>query len=99
MRPPKSLLHNMPPNWCLGRSEMKGDVFFEYIASDFNKWLIQNNIKRPILLLVDDHESHMTMQFSEFCDKNEIILYALPANTTHIFQPADVNVFKPVKGE
>ncbi|KAJ8928694.1 hypothetical protein NQ314_018704 [Rhamnusium bicolor] len=41
----------------------------------------------------------MTMQLSEFCDQNSIILYALPPNTTHILQPADVSIFKPLKTE
>lgn len=102
VRPPKALVDNMPPHWVLGRSEsgwMKGDVFFEYIANDFNEWVTQNNLKRPILLLIDGHKSHMTMNLSTFCDTHGIILYALPPNTTHILQPADVIVFKPLKTE
>ncbi|XP_030748956.1 uncharacterized protein LOC115877032 [Sitophilus oryzae] len=102
IRPPKALLASMPPNWILGRSDsgwMRGDNFFDYIANDFNEWVTQMQLKRPILLLIDGHKSHMTMQLSEFCHQNGIILYALPANTTHILQPADVSVFKPLKTE
>lgn len=102
VRPPAALVENMPSNWILGRSDsgwMKGDVFFEFIANDFDNWVTQNKLKRPILLLIDGHKSHMTMQLSEFCDQNGIILYALPPNTTHILQPADVSVFKPLKTE
>ncbi|KAH9632258.1 hypothetical protein HF086_002893 [Spodoptera exigua] len=90
----------MPPEWCLGRSEtgwMRGDVFFEYITNDFHKWVVENNIKKPVLLLVDGHKSHMSLMLSEMCEKLEIILYALPPNTTHILQPADVSVLAPVK--
>ncbi|KAB0799878.1 hypothetical protein PPYR_07758 [Photinus pyralis] len=92
----------MPENWVLGKSDsgwMKSDVFFEYICNDFNKWLTDNNIKRPIILFVDGHRSHLNIFLSEFCDKNGIILYALPPNTTHILQPADVSVFRPLKHE
>nr|CAI5853559.1 unnamed protein product [Callosobruchus analis] len=102
VRPPKALVNNMPPNWVLGRSDsgyMRGDVFFEYIANDFNEWVTQNDLKRPILLFIDGHKSHMTMNLSEFCDTHGIILYCLPPNTTHILQPADVSVFKPLKTE
>lgn len=34
---------------------------------------------------------------STMCLDLQIILYALPPNTTHILQPADVSVFAPVK--
>lgn len=100
VRPPKVIVDNMPPNWILGKSEsgwMRSDVFFEYIANDFNKWVDENKLKRPILLLVDGHRSHMSLPLSKFCDENKIILYALPPNTTHMMQPADVSVFRPLK--
>ena len=41
----------------------------------------------------------MTLELSTFCEENSIILYALPPSTTHIMQPADVSVFKPLKTE
>lgn len=78
---------------------MVSETFFEYIANGVHVWLNENNIKRPILLFVDGHKSHMTMELSKFCQENDIILYALKPNTTHIMQPADVSVFKPLKTE
>lgn len=100
VRPPKAIVKNMPPSWVLGKSEsgwMRSDVFYEYVANDFNKWVHENRLKRPILLLVDGHRSHMSLPLSQFCDENQIILYALPPNTTHMLQPADVSVFRPLK--
>ncbi|XP_064292277.1 uncharacterized protein LOC135309805 [Plodia interpunctella] len=100
VRPPKALVNNMPESWVLGRSEsgwMKSDVFFEYVTNDYNDWLIKNNVKKPILLFIDGHKSHMTYALSEFCEANDIILYALPPNSTHMLQPADVSVFRPLK--
>ncbi|CAH0718999.1 unnamed protein product, partial [Brenthis ino] len=102
VRPPKTLIESMPPTWILGRSEsgwMKSDVFFEYISNSFHTWLIKNEIKKPVLLFVDGHKSHMTYALSQFCETNGIILYALPPNTTHMLQPADVSVFRPLKQE
>ncbi|KAL1487765.1 hypothetical protein ABEB36_015600 [Hypothenemus hampei] len=32
----------------------------------------------------------MSIELSEYCDNNGIILYELPPNSTHIMQPADV---------
>ncbi|XP_050681505.1 uncharacterized protein LOC126976946 [Leptidea sinapis] len=100
VRPPKALVDNMPESWVLGRSEsgwMKSDVFYEYITNDFNAWLTKNKVKRPIILFIDGHKSHMTFPLSEFCQANGIILYALPPNSTHMLQPADVSVFRPLK--
>ncbi|KAJ8953396.1 hypothetical protein NQ318_023513, partial [Aromia moschata] len=102
IRPPRALVENMPDHWVLGKSDsgwMTGTVFFEYIANDFSKWLDENDIRRPVILFLDGHRSHMTLPLSEFCQNNGIILYALPPNSTYIIQPADVSVFKPLKTE
>lgn len=92
----------MPPTWILGRSDkgwMTAEAFLEYISDDFNKWLIQEGIPKPVIVFIDGHKSHMSLPLSEFCDSNGIILYALPPNTTHMLQPADVSVFRPLKQE
>lgn len=39
------------------------------------------------------------MRLSKYCNENCIIQYALPANETHLIQPADVSVFKPLKSK
>lgn len=39
----------------------------------------------------------MSLALSKFFDQNNIISYALPPNATHVMQPADVSVFKPLK--
>lgn len=92
----------MPPDWTLGRSEsgwMKDEVFFEYVVNDFNAWVEKNNIQKPIPLLVDGHKSHMSLVLSSMCEELKIILYALPPNTTHMLQPADVSDFAPLKAD
>jgi hypothetical protein len=78
---------------------MRSEVFFEYIANGFNSWLNEQKVPRPVLLLIDGHRTHLTLELSQFCSENGIILYAPPPNTTHIMQPADVGVFKPLKTE
>lgn len=102
IRPPRAVVDSMPPDWVLGKSDsgwMRSNIFYEYIANSFHKWILENEIPKPVLVFVDGHKSHMTMALSEFCENHGIILYALPPNTTHILQPADVSVFKPLKTE
>lgn len=100
IRPPASVVKSMTDLWFLGRSDsgwMKSEVFYEYIANGGNTWLVDNKVPKPVILFVGGHKSHLSLQLSQWCDDNVIILYALPPNTTHIMQPADVSVFKPLK--
>ncbi|KAJ8927279.1 hypothetical protein NQ314_020282 [Rhamnusium bicolor] len=101
IRPPKKI-DKMPDDWVLAKSDtgwMKSEIFFEFVCNDFHNWLNKNGIKRPVILFIDGHKSHMTLALNQFCEDNGIILYALPPNTTHILQPADVSVFRPLKQE
>lgn len=102
VRPPSHIIASVPDGWFLGRSEtgwMRSEIFFEYIANGVNAWLEQNSIPKPVLLFVDGHKSHLTLDLNKFCYDNQIILYSLPPNTTHLMQPADVSVFRPLKVE
>ena len=48
------------------------------------------------LLIVDGHDSHITIEFMEFCDQNKIVPLCLPPHSTHLLQPLDVGVFGPL---
>ena len=54
-------------------------------------------IKTPILLFVDGHSTHMSLESSQYCHDNGIILYCLLENATHVLQPCDVGFFGPLK--
>lgn len=100
--PPTKNIVDLPQDWVLGKSEsgcMKANVFFEYITNDFIKWVDRNDIKKPLLLLLDGSTSHMSLELSKMCKQLGIILYALPPNTRHMLQPADIAVFGPLKSQ
>ncbi|KAF2903627.1 hypothetical protein ILUMI_02559 [Ignelater luminosus] len=61
--------------------------------------LWHNEIPRPVLFFVDGHASHLTIDLSNFCSENQIILVALYPNATHVLQPMDVAVFHPLKDD
>jgi hypothetical protein len=48
------------------------------------------------LLILDGHGSHLTMDFIEYCDCNQILLAIYPPHSTHTLQPLDVVMFKPL---
>ena len=52
---------------------------------------------RPVLLVLDGHASHVTVDVVELARRNDIHMLCLPAHTTHMLQPLDVGVFKPLK--
>jgi hypothetical protein len=40
-----------------------------------------------IMLIIDGHDSHRTMEFYKYCVEAKIILYCLSSHTTHHLQP------------
>ena len=48
-------------------------------------------------LILDGHNSHVTLETIETCKSNNIRLLCLPAHSSHILQPLDVGVFVHVK--
>ena len=49
------------------------------------------------LLLMDNHGSHLTRDFIEFCAGVDIILFPFPPHTTHFLQPLDGKPFLALK--
>lgn len=77
---------------------MNAEIFYEYFANYFLKWLKdQSDIKFPIVMFLDGHKSHLSYHLSKLCSQSQIILIALPPNTTHMMQVLDVAIFNPVK--
>ncbi|KAF2889954.1 hypothetical protein ILUMI_16219 [Ignelater luminosus] len=50
-----------------------------------------------ILLLVDNHESHISVEAIRYYKSNEITLLSFPPHTTHRLQPLDVGIYAPFK--
>lgn len=49
------------------------------------------------MLLVDGHSSHVSIEFIDYACGNRIILVCLPSHTTHLLQPLDVGLFRPLQ--
>lgn len=52
---------------------------------------------KPRLLICDGYDSHITASWIAHCMRNNIILMVLPPHSSHLTQPLDVGVFKPLK--
>ena len=49
------------------------------------------------LLICDGHNSHITGTFIGHCMDHDILLFILPPHSSHLTQPLDVGVFRPLK--
>ena len=49
------------------------------------------------LLICDGHDSHIIAEFIAHCMENNILIMILPPHSSHLTQPLDVGVFKPLK--
>lgn len=45
---------------------------------------------RPVLLIMDGHGSHMSIDLIELAQSNGVHILCLPSHTTHVLQPLDV---------
>ena len=52
---------------------------------------------RPVLLLMDGHSSHYCPDTVRLAAREQVILFALPPNTTHLSQSLDKGCFGPLK--
>ena len=50
--------------------------------------------KPPVVLVMDNHSSHISIPVIELAMKESITLIGLPAHTTHLLQPLDVGPLK-----
>ncbi|XP_062597502.1 uncharacterized protein LOC134258915 [Saccostrea cucullata] len=94
--PSGSYRDGAPRDWLFGTSPngyMDGDLFYKWFETVF----LPNCSKRPSLLILDNHESHITLKLIQRAKAEEVELYGLPPHTTHVTQPLDVALFKPMK--
>jgi hypothetical protein len=61
--------------------------------------LITVSQEKPILLILDDHISHISWPVVEYCKELGIILFTLPPHTPHITPPLGRGLFGHLKGE
>jgi len=72
------------------------ELFYFFLTKHF----ISNAVShRPLLLLLDGHSTHFDPQSIEFAKDHGIIIFCLPPHTTHVCQPLDCSLFKPLKAQ
>jgi hypothetical protein len=52
---------------------------------------------KPRMLIIDGHDSHISVEFVSYCYGHNIWPLCLPPHATHVLQPLDVGFFQPLK--
>ncbi|CAH1997229.1 unnamed protein product [Acanthoscelides obtectus] len=69
----------------------------------FYAWLVhfaehtKPSLEDPVLLILDNHSSHISVRIYDFCRQNGIIMLTIPPHTSHRTQPLDITVYSPLK--
>lgn len=90
-------IQGVPSTWTFSSSKSG------YINSEiFHLWFTEVFIKhcgqqRPVLLILDNHTSHISPEVLDEAVKNKIEILCLPPHSTHILQPLDVGYFNLLK--
>ena len=69
-------------------------LFRDWFRKHFLRFLPS---ERPILLLMDGHSSHFCPDTIRLAAEQDVIVFVLPPNATHLLQPLDKGTFGPLK--
>ena len=90
-------IHGAPPG-TLGLATQSGwmtaDLFPRVLAHIKN---IGCSIKNPAVLLMDNHESHLSLEALDLARENGLTLVTFPPHCSHRLQPLDVSFYGPLK--
>ena len=93
-----ALVENEIPGTIYGLSS-KGWIDQDLFDQWFDHFLCYTPSTRPLLLLMDGHSAHYCPSVIHRASENEVVLMALPPNTTHLTQPLDKGIYGPLKVE
>ena len=69
----------------------------KWLEHGFNEDIKQCNVTKPVILFIDGAKVHLSINASEFCTRNDIILYTLYPNATHLIQLLDLALMGSMK--
>ena len=74
---------------------MTAENFFSFLNHFFK--YSRPTEEKPVLLLLDNHASHISLEAIDFCKSSNITLLSFPPHCSHELQPLDKSVYGPFK--
>lgn len=75
---------------------MDSDLFIHFLQH-FIVFVKERSIALPVILFIDGYSTHISLEASNLCSENSIVLYCLLPNATHVLQACDIGLFGPMK--
>lgn len=84
---------------CGGCAQPSGWMTVDTFLGWFQHFLkfVKPSPAEPILLVLDNHETHLSIDFIDKAKDSGVILVTIPPHTSHKLQPLDVSVYGPFK--
>ena len=70
------------------------EVFRKWLETHFLQF-IPGRKEEKVLLMLDGHRSHVSVGLVEWALEHNVVLFVLPAHTSHLLQPLDVACYGP----
>jgi hypothetical protein len=87
--PPGSKGTAHPSGWMTSDS-------FELFLKHFTDH-VKCSVDEPVLMILDNHESHISIESISYAKENGIVLLSFPPHCSHKLQPLDRSVYGPLK--
>jgi hypothetical protein len=93
------LLLNDSSQHIVGKVSDKGWMTTQLFKEWFEFFLlhVRPSVERKVLLIMDGHSSHKSLEVILKAKENNVILLCIPAHTSHKLQPLDKSFFGPMK--
>ena len=91
---PEMIKGEIPGSWTVTKGWMDRELFNLWFTHHF---LANAPPARPLLLLLDGHSSHYTLDVVERAASEGVIMFCLPPHSSHLTQPLDKGCFAVLK--
>ena len=96
---PRNIIEDIPTSWSISATQngyITTDLFHAWFRDVF---LAECGVERPILLIMDNHISHLSPDIISLAQENNVELLCLPPHSTHLLQPLDKGYFNLLKSQ
>lgn len=78
-----------------GSGWMTSDEFYKFMEHFVLN--VRPSKEQPVLLLLDNHESHLAVRTIDFAKEHGVVMLSFPPHCSHRLQPLDRSVYGPFK--